>query len=90
MSWELLSQPKSVGGMGFRNLHDFNIALLGNHPWRLLTKPESLVARVFKSKYYSDSNFLEAKLGGSPSFVWRSVCEAQKIIKSFSIHRVGS
>lgn len=29
MSWERLSAPKAEGGMGFRELHDFNLAMLG-------------------------------------------------------------
>lgn len=49
MSWEHLSKHKSVGGMGFRNFKDFNLALLGKQGWRFLTKPSSLVTRVYKA-----------------------------------------
>lgn len=85
-----MSSPKADGGMGFRHLHDFNIALLGKQGWRLLTNPESLVAKVYKARYYPQGNFLSATLGGSPSFVWRSVLEAQSVIKKGVACRVGS
>lgn len=29
MSWDRMCKPKSAGGLGFRHLHDFYIALLG-------------------------------------------------------------
>lgn len=28
MSWEIISARKGAGGMGFRNMRDFNVALL--------------------------------------------------------------
>nr|GMC82641.1 uncharacterized protein LOC109164714 [Ipomoea batatas] len=34
--------------------------------------PESLVAWVFKARYHPKPNFLEAKLGCNPSFIWRN------------------
>lgn len=89
-SWENMSTRKSLGGMGFRNLRDFNIALLGNQGWRLIQYPDKLVSKVFKARYYSDGSFLNAKLGHNPSFVWRSILEAQPLLKQGLGCRVGN
>ena len=43
---------KEEGGLGFPDLHLFNLALPGKQGWNLLTKPHTLVARVFKEKYF--------------------------------------
>ena len=51
LSWDKLEVPKVKGGMGFRNMQSFNLAMLGKHGWRLLTRPDSLCARVLKGKY---------------------------------------
>lgn len=63
MSWEKLSRSKSRGGMGFRNIRDFNVAMVGRQGWRLLIKPDSLVARVYKARNYPQSSFLNASIG---------------------------
>uniref|UniRef100_A0A803PQ00 Uncharacterized protein n=1 Tax=Cannabis sativa TaxID=3483 RepID=A0A803PQ00_CANSA len=81
MSWDKLSKHKSVGGMGFRSLRDHNLSLLGKQGWRFMTQPHSLVSRVFKARYFKNVSFLSAKLGNNPSYVWRSIWEAQAIVK---------
>lgn len=43
MSWKRMCQPKIARGMGFRHLHNFNIALLGKQAWRLVKNTKSLV-----------------------------------------------
>ena len=48
LSWEKLATPKIYGGMGFRDLQLFNLALLGKHGWRFITNPNSLCVRVMK------------------------------------------
>ncbi|XP_060969090.1 uncharacterized protein LOC133036597 [Cannabis sativa] len=75
-SCDKLCLHKHQGGFGFRNIRDFNLAMLGKQGWRLLTNNSSLVARVFKARYYSQSSFLDAELGANPSYVWRSVLGA--------------
>ena len=46
--------------MGFRDLHMFNLALLGKHGWHFMTNPTSLCARVMKGRYFLDTDFLHA------------------------------
>lgn len=44
---------------------------------------------MFKARYYPNSTFLEAKLGNNPIYVWRSILEAQTLIKRGARWRVG-
>uniref|UniRef100_A0A803P267 Reverse transcriptase domain-containing protein n=1 Tax=Cannabis sativa TaxID=3483 RepID=A0A803P267_CANSA len=88
-SWEKLCQHKSVGGLSFRNLRDHNIALLGKQGWRLLTNSNSLVSRIFKARYYPNGTYLSASIGNNPSFIWRSIFEAQKVVKMGARWRIG-
>ena len=59
-SWWKLCFPKSEGGMGFRDLYSFNLAMLAKQCWRLITDPDSLCARVLKAKYYPNGSLLQA------------------------------
>ncbi|XP_059451112.1 uncharacterized mitochondrial protein AtMg00310-like [Corylus avellana] len=79
MSWEKLGIAKAKGGMGYRDLESFNMALLAKQGWRLLQYPDSLVAKVFQQKYYPQGTFLNVQLGRSP-FTWRSIWNARALL----------
>ena len=79
-SWGQLCSSKDECGMGFRDLHCFNLALLAKQGWRILTQQQSLFTRVFKSKYFPGGSFLRAKLGSNPSFMWRSILAARDLL----------
>ncbi|XP_019172447.1 PREDICTED: uncharacterized protein LOC109167833 [Ipomoea nil] len=46
MAWDRLSKPKTAGGLGFKDLKAFNLAMLGNNPsycWRSIMAAHGLV-----------------------------------------------
>lgn len=89
-SWAHLSKSKMEGGMGFRDLSSFNLALLAKQCWRLLIDPNSFWARVMKARYFPHSDFLSAEKGHRASWSWASLLSASDIIKSGSKWQIGN
>jgi hypothetical protein len=90
ISWDRLFMSKRSGGMGFRGFSNFNKALLEKHCWRLMNGGDSLLGRVFKSRYYPRSTFLEAQIGYQPSYTRRSMLGAKEVIEKRTCWRVGN
>jgi hypothetical protein len=59
--------------MGIRDPRCFNKAKFAKQIWILISKPESLCARVLRRKYYPDGRILEAKLEKGSSFTWQII-----------------
>jgi len=53
LSWEKLYMHKTNGGMGFKDLSAFNLAMLGKQGWKFLTEPDSLVFPVIQGMIFS-------------------------------------
>lgn len=85
-----MTKPKYLGGLGFRDIELFNLALLARQSWRVVQEPTSLRARVLKAVYFPDTEFLEAELGSSPSRVRRAVVDGRDVLKQGLIHRIGT
>lgn len=90
LPWDMLGKSKDDGGLGFRDFEIFNVALLAKQGWRLTQNPDSLAARVLKSKYYSRSDYLNSKIGSNASFLWRSFSEAKKVLREGALWRIGN
>src|SRR4051812_30888438 len=88
-AWWKLSIPKSKGGMGFRDLHCFNLTLLAKQCWRLLAEPTSLCARVLRAKYFPNGDILNCTLKKGSSFTWQSLWVGVQAFKHGHIRRVG-
>ena len=81
--------PKAEGGMGFRDIKLFHIAMLGKQGWRLMVNPESLCARVLKGKYYHTSDFMSATKKKNASHTWRAILTGRKVLQMGCIRRIG-
>lgn len=89
LGWEKLTLPKKDGGLGYKDLHAFNMAMLAKQAWRLLSDPNSLCARVLKARYYPNSSVLEASPRDGISYTWRSIVKGVQVIKQGVIKCVG-
>jgi hypothetical protein len=85
----MLQKDKKDGGLGFRDIHVFNLAMLAKQCWCLWSRPNSLCARILKAKYYANSTILDAKPKRSMSNTWRSILRGLEVMKMGMIWRVG-
>lgn len=69
LSWDALCDAKCKGGMGFKNLFGFNVALLGKHIWRCIQYLDLLVSRVMRARYFPTCHIPEASKGSKASFI---------------------
>ncbi|CAJ2665968.1 unnamed protein product [Trifolium pratense] len=51
LAWDKLARPKADGGLGFRNFHAFNMAMVAKQAWNFMSKPNTLVARIYKARW---------------------------------------
>lgn len=88
-AWWKLCIPNKHAGMGFRDIHRFNLALLAKQAWRLLDHPESFCASILRPKYFPDGNLLNSQLKKGASFTWQTVMAGVRTLKLGAIWRIG-
>ena len=81
---------KKYGGMSFKDLTAFNLVILGKQGWKFQTDPDSLVTNLFKARHFPRSDYLNAKISHNPSFVWRSIISARRIVRSGARWKIGN
>lgn len=80
-SWEKMTKPKAIGGLGVRDFLAFNDAFLGKLSWRILHNPDILLSRVLIGKYCYSESFLSVTEKNSISHGWRGVLLGRDLLK---------
>ena len=80
IAWDVLAKPKGEGGLGFRDIQDFNVAMIAKLSWRILTKPNSLLARILLGKYCHNQSFTSVACASSCSHGWRGVLKGRDLL----------
>lgn len=89
LSWDKLTKPKGMGGLGLKDIQTFNIALLAKLPWRMLTNPNCLLARVLLGKYCHKATLLNVSLVKGASHGWTSILAGRDLLKQHLGRAVG-
>lgn len=87
--WGKLTEPNGKGGLGFRDIHTFNMAMLAKQCWRFVQDPNSLCAQILGAKYFPNSDILSATTCYNVSYTWRSILKGLEVLKRGIIWRVG-
>ena len=89
MGWKKLCKPKGQRGLGFKDIENFNLAMLGKQVWRLLHNKDSLFYKVFKSKYFLDCTILDEGVKLNGSYAWSNILKVRKVVWLGSKWRIG-
>ena len=84
VKWRALCRPNATRGMGFRELQNFNDAMLAKQVWCLLKNQDSLFFRFFKSKYFPHGSIFYAN-DNKGSFAWKNILKGRELIKCCEI-----
>lgn len=87
---DTLTKPKAGGGFGLRDIQLFNQALLAKQAWRILTRPDSLLAQVLLGKYCHKKHFLDVELPATCSHSWRSILHGRNLLKENLGRAIGN
>lgn len=80
-SWEKMTKPKAIGGLGFRDFLAYNDAFLGKLSWRIIHNPDILLSRVLIGKYCHSESFLTVTEKAAISHGWRGVLVGRDLLK---------
>lgn len=89
VGWEKMKLSNKEGGLGFWDLHFFNMAMLAKQGWHLIQEPNSLCAQVLRAKYFPARDVLAAEPVKEMSYVWRSILKGMDVLKEGLIWRIG-
>jgi hypothetical protein len=76
-----LKRDLYAGGLGFRDLYAFNIAMLAKQGWRLIHNLDSLCAQILRARDFPNGNILQARATTGISYTWRSILKGIESIK---------
>nr|XP_027086592.1 uncharacterized protein LOC113708329 [Coffea arabica] len=89
-SWQRITLDRKKGGLGFKDLLNFNKALLGKQIWRLITRPNSLVSNVLKTKYFPKSTIFNCQVQHNSSWIWQSIMAVREDVQRGLIRKIGN
>lgn len=72
---------KNHRGLGFKDLEQFNLALIGKQVWQLVHNSESLFYKVFKVKYFPSCSIFDEGVKSNGSYVWQSILKAHSLVR---------
>ncbi|XP_071714993.1 uncharacterized protein [Rutidosis leptorrhynchoides] len=89
VKWKDICLPKKEGGLGIKNLKQWNIALTSYHIWCIITRKQSLWVRWIHSYRLSNKSFWEVDVPATASYGWKKILSLREEIRQYFIYKIG-
>ncbi|XP_026378591.1 uncharacterized protein LOC113273032 [Papaver somniferum] len=85
--WDAVNKPKELGGLEFKNMEIFNMAMLTKIAWRLVSEPDSLWSSTMKASHYPNTEIirLDTKPKATDSWIWKGIMEGIALLQQYYI-----
>uniref|UniRef100_A0A453D719 Reverse transcriptase domain-containing protein n=1 Tax=Aegilops tauschii subsp. strangulata TaxID=200361 RepID=A0A453D719_AEGTS len=87
-AWKDISNSKSEGGLGIRNLKAINESLILAAAWRLANNPSSHLYSVLRAKYFPNATIWKATPAPPKSAFWASILKMFPNIKNHAFYQL--
>lgn len=83
VSWDQMCSPKVAGGLGFRNIVQWNKASLGKYIRALETKQDSFWIKWIDFVYLKNAKWWNYTPQAGASWYWKKICMVKEQIKQY-------
>lgn len=82
VAWDFLCRPKKQGGLGFKESHTWNAALLGKYIWSVANKEENLWVKWIDHVYLKGKDWKHYAPTTTASWYWRQLTHIKDRFRS--------
>lgn len=90
IKWDTVTLPRKDGGLGLKEMGDFNTSFMGKVVWALAQNSNKLCFRVLEHRYLQGRSILEEKVRLNASPVWKGILKARDKLKGGYRFRLGN
>lgn len=82
IAWDLICRDKKMGGLGYKESHTWNIALLGKYIWSVATKADNLWVKWIDHVYLKGKDWKQYVPNSAVSWYWRQLTHIKDRFRS--------
>ncbi|XP_057535226.1 uncharacterized protein LOC130813406 [Amaranthus tricolor] len=82
VAWDLICRKKREGGLGLKESHAWNLALLGKYVWSIASKADNLWVKWINHIYLKDKDWKSYSPTSAASWYWKQLCQVKDRFRS--------
>ncbi|XP_074342333.1 uncharacterized protein LOC141679853 [Apium graveolens] len=90
MSWQTVCLPREEGGLGLKNMCEWNKSQIIGHLLKVVTKSPTLWASWVNKTVLKGKHFWVTKLPSDCSWIWKKLLKLRPLAMSFLSYKIGT